>query len=297
LTGPLCVDDRTGILLVGHGTRSAAGTAQFLALADHLTASLAPAVTQPAFLELQSPDIDAAIGRLVARGIDRLITVPLLLFTAGHARHDIPQAVGAALSQHGAAHLPRFQTAAFGCHEALVRLSNLRLEEALRSKRQDAAPQPDAAPPLCVVVGRGSRDDEATAQMYEFVRHKQGARPGIQFEVAFAALAQPLLADLLPRLAASDRAQQAGQVIIQPHLLFAGEIVDRIARQTAEAAALCSTSPRSASQGPAIEWLIAPVLAPAVAMGLPRHEAADSTHLALLEQVIRDSIVAAVSHS
>jgi len=265
----LC-NDRTGILLVGHGTRGALGAAQFLALAEYLKTSLAPAVIEPAFLELQPPDIDAAVGRLVARGIERLVTVPLLLFTAGHAKRDVPLAVDAALAGRLAAHLPRWQTAPFGCHEALVRLSNQRLAEALQSSRIRTAGN---SPPLCIVVGRGSRDDAATAEMHAFVRDKQAARPGIEWEVAFAALAPPLLADMLPRVAASGHAQ----IVVQPHLLFTGELGERIERQTADAA----------GRWRGIEWLTAPVLA--------GRQAADSAHFPLLEVVIRDSIVAAVS--
>jgi sirohydrochlorin cobaltochelatase len=266
-------DDCTGVLLVGHGTRSEAGTAQFLALAEHLKNSLAPAATEPAFLELQSPDIAAAIERLLARKIERLVTVPLLLFTAGHAKQDIPRTVEETLVRHQAAHMPRWQTAAFGCHAALVRLSNLRLAEARLSSRATSPAGADESPPVSIVVGRGSRDDSATAEMHQFAHHKAAALPGRKFEVAFAALAEPLLPATLSRIAASGPAQ----VIVQPHLLFAGELVDRIERQTADAAA----------RWPAIEWLVAPVLA--------GRQAADSTHFPHLEQVIRDSIVAAVS--
>ena len=73
-------DKRAGILLVGHGTRSDIGTQQFLDLAVHVSRALSPAPVEPAFLELRQPDIDTAVGRLLAHDIDRLITAPLLLF-------------------------------------------------------------------------------------------------------------------------------------------------------------------------------------------------------------------------
>src|SRR5262245_58516381 len=94
-------DPSTGLLLIGHGTRSAAGTRQFLALARSLAETVAPLPVEPAFLELQQPDINAAVTHVVCRGIKRLVTMPLLLFAAGHAKRDIPAQVSEALARYG----------------------------------------------------------------------------------------------------------------------------------------------------------------------------------------------------
>src|SRR4051812_33042374 len=108
--------NNTGLLLVGHGTRSEIGTQQFLTLADSLAQRLFPLAVEPAFLEMQQPDIDAAIGRLLQRGITRLVTAPLLLFAAGHAKRDIPRQVSAALVRRGRDHIEHVQAAHLGCH-------------------------------------------------------------------------------------------------------------------------------------------------------------------------------------
>src|SRR5438309_12008985 len=113
----------TGILLVGHGTRSEVGTAQFLALADDLRASLRPTAVEPAFLELQQPAIDAAVEQLLAGGCQRIVTFPLLLFAAGHAKEDIPAAVASALARRGRNDVVQLQAGHLGCHPALVELS------------------------------------------------------------------------------------------------------------------------------------------------------------------------------
>jgi sirohydrochlorin ferrochelatase len=60
-------------------------------------------------------------------------------------------------------------------------------------------------------------------------------------------MARPLLADLLPEVAA-NRFQR---VIVQPHLLFEGELADNL-RQAVTA---------TQRQHPQQEWLIAPLLA------------------------------------
>ena len=88
---------RKGLLLVGHGTRDPAGLAEFREVAGKV-AELAPEFrTEACFLELAEPDIGTAVGRLLEARIERLIVAPVLLFSAGHAKRDIPAAVEAAV--------------------------------------------------------------------------------------------------------------------------------------------------------------------------------------------------------
>ena len=243
--------ERTGLLLVGHGTRSAVGVEQFLTLARRIADRLRPLPVEPAFLELQSPDLDSAVSRLVEHGIDRLATLPLLLFAAGHAKEDIPHLVKAALERRGKGHIKHRQAAHLGCHPALVELSERRMNEA--TPVGWAVPTPldqtgGRSPPyLLLLVGRGSHDESATAEMHEFVHLRSEKLPGAKVEVAFLAMARPLLSEQLQVIAQ----QGHRQVIVQPHLLFDGELVASIAAQvTATAAAW-----------PKTQWLIVPPLA------------------------------------
>src|SRR5262245_2658083 len=105
----------TGVLLVGHGTRSAIGRRDFLLLTERIRQRLTLPV-EPAFLELAEPTIADAVARLVKSSIDRLTVAPQLLFAAGHAKQDVPAAVIAALSQCGSAGIAICQTSHLGCH-------------------------------------------------------------------------------------------------------------------------------------------------------------------------------------
>jgi len=233
--------DDIGVLLVGHGTRSAAGTRQFLELADELARRIAPIKLEPAFLEIQQPGIAAAVERLLARKIERLTVLPVLLFAAGHAKRDIPQAVALALAACGRAELPRAQAAHLGCHPAILTLSGRRMAEALVDKT--AFPTEESC---LLLVGRGSPDDTATAEMQEFARLRQRQEGGLRTEVAFLAMARPLLAEKLEQLAAANYQR----VIVQPHLLFEGDLADSLRQQVG----------RTAKIHPEKEWLVAPLL-------------------------------------
>jgi sirohydrochlorin cobaltochelatase len=271
----------TGLLLVGHGTRSEIGVRQFLAVAARLREKLSPQPVEPAFLELAEPDIDAAVGRLVEQGIQRLVTMPLLLFAAGHAKEDVPRAVKSALARRGMEQIEQVQAAHLGCNPALVELSNLRMREALavgahrgRASGKCVSREDPGTENLCLLlVGRGSRDETATAQMHEFARLRQRAA-GFRTEVAFLAMALPSLQEQLTLLAG----QGAGQVIVQPHLLFHGDLVDLVERQVAEVAA----------GHPESDWIVTPPLAdPPGTVSV----AAD-----LIEKVILDRVRSASIH-
>src|SRR5687767_3853616 len=92
------LQESLGWLVVGHGTRDRAGQAEFFELVELLARKVGDRGPQvePAFLELASPTIAQGLARLAARGVRRVLVIPLLLFAAGHAKDDIPQAVAAA---------------------------------------------------------------------------------------------------------------------------------------------------------------------------------------------------------
>jgi sirohydrochlorin cobaltochelatase len=222
---------KTGLLLVGHGTRSEVGTAQFLALVETIRHRVGHELrVEAAFLELQQPDIDGAVGRLTEQGIERLVTMPLLLFAAGHAKEDVPGAVAAALARRGRSDIEQVQAGHLGCHPAVVELSRMRMEEAV--SRPGDRRQGTGDKKVCLlIVGRGSHDQSATAEMYEFAGLLEQALQGEKVEVAFLAMARPLLAEQLPAIARQDYRR----VVVQPHLLFCGELVDSIDQQVADA--------------------------------------------------------------
>jgi sirohydrochlorin cobaltochelatase len=239
-----------GLLLIGHGTRSDVGTRQFLQLADHFARQIAPMPLETAFLEIQQPTVAESLGRLLAAGIEKLLVMPLLLLEAGHAKRDIPSAVTSALQSFGRPDLPWAQTAPLGLHRAILALSQRRMVEA-RGSREPGAGKRESAECL-LLVGRGSLDESATAQMQEFANLRQHQEGGLPTEVAFLALARPLLEERLRQLPAANYKR----VIVQPHLLFAGELADSLRQQVA---AVGLAHPKT-------EWLVTPLLADALGM-------------------------------
>ena len=215
-----------GLLLVGHGTRDPIGVAEFLETAADVAALVDPRPVEPCFLELNSPTIDVAVARLARRGVRRLTVMPLLLFAADHAKQDIPAAVAAAMANH--APMSIAQAPVLGCHPALVRLSALRCAETIA-----AAGRVPAESTLLLLVGRGSHDPSATAEMFRFAELRAEQEPVGRVETCFFAMAEPSFADILSRTATFD----VRRVVVQPHLLFHGQLLAEIQRQVASMAA------------------------------------------------------------
>jgi sirohydrochlorin ferrochelatase len=231
-----------GLLIVGHGTRDPEGRAEFLATVEAIAALSPGAMVEPCFLELAEPTISAAIERLVERGVSETLTVvPLLLFAAGHAKSDIPSAVAAATAKH-----PRLrvaQAAPLGCHPALVELSKRRYLEAVQD-----LPAAPASETLLLFVGRGSQDPGANAELARFARLRFEACPVGWLETCYTAMAEPSLERALPLVARLP----FRRVVVQPHLLFRGELLARIRETVA----------RFAAEERQIEWVVAPHLGP-----------------------------------
>lgn len=241
----------TGILIVGHGTRDETGTRQFLELVEVLKAKLAPVAVEAAFLELREPRIGVGVEQLLKRGIERLATVPLLLFAAGHIKRDVPEEVEKALVALGRGDLERVQAGHLGCHESLVELSRMRGQGSgggVQEKRKEDGGEREGERGECLLlVARGSSDGEATAEMHEFARIRGEDDLRMHVEVAFLAMAQPRFEEQLQKVAES----KFGRVVVQPHFLFTGELVERIRGQIAE----------QARKDPETAWIVAPPLA------------------------------------
>jgi sirohydrochlorin cobaltochelatase len=217
-----------GLLLIGHGTRDEQGLREFRHVAQRLAAEAADVAVEPCFLELAEPSIQQGAARLIERGARHMIVLPLLLFAAGHAQHDIPRAVAAALDELTHAERSRQpvsvrQAPVLGCHPDIIELSARRYNEALA--RDGGSPNTTAtAKTLLLMVGRGSNEAEANAEFARFARLRWERQPVGWLETCFVAMARPTLDEGLQMAAAMP----FERIVVQPHLLFSGELLQGI---------------------------------------------------------------------
>lgn len=242
-----------GVLLIGHGTRQAKGTAEFFQLSEVLAAQLADEfVVRPCLLEFQKPTITEAWQSLMRLGCREVIVAPLLLFAAGHAKADIPGEVESArsLSPDGRRVAVRFARP-ISREPAMIQAVRDRVRETLRGEGLASDRSFNLTIPrrhgrtAVVMVGRGSRDVCASTDMRvlsETVVRGRAAEGSIAADFAIAAgglsttfyaMAEPRLPDTLDAVADSGNFER---IIVHPHLLFSGRLYDAVVGQVQSAA-------------------------------------------------------------
>jgi sirohydrochlorin cobaltochelatase len=229
---------RPGLVVVGHGTRSADGVAEFGAFLDVLR-GLAPTLdVAGGFLELASPPLAEAVRGLRSAGHTTLGVVPLVLVGAGHAKGDVPAALARERLRHPGLEFRYGRP--LGPDPALLDVLDDRLDAVLdRAERAGTA---------VVLVGRGSTDPDANADVAKAARLLYEGRGFATVEPAFVSLAEPGVTAALERC----RLLGARRVVVLPYFLFAGVLPDRVVEQaTAWSAA-----------HPAVDTRVAPLLGP-----------------------------------
>lgn len=246
---------KLGYLFVGHGTRNVAGQKQFQTVFAQFAHHVAPELAELAYLELAEPDIPTAVERLAVGGATHLITVPVFLFSAGHALRDIPQAVSAAAREHGltlAGQSPPLELSS-----RVLELSALRFRQAICNSALEPTCFERCEDKYCkqiglALVGRGSSSEEATEQMRQFARLRRRITPVAELVTGFVFAQVPTVEQCLQHMAAST----CSIIVIQPHLLFEGELVEQLRQQVAE----------YAQQNPQQRWVVTQTLGTDIAL-------------------------------
>lgn len=213
----------SGILLIGHGTRDQSGTHEFFELSDildsYVKSQKEPMAVAPCLLEFQEPTITQAWDSLVDRGCRHIHVAPLLLFSAGHARHDIPAEINTCVNSNP--EITWDQSLPLSRHPAIVELLRKRVDDAITPSEFPVSQS------ALVMVGRGNRNccaqsdmrilTEIVARPFSFAHHR----------TAFYAMAEPPILAVVTELARRG----LKNVVVQPHLLFQGRLFDAINAQ------------------------------------------------------------------
>jgi len=210
------------LLLAAHGTTDQAGVDAFAALAERVGKLAAADGTRVAggFIELSAPALRDAVSSLVNGHPAAMVAVPLMLSAAGHAKGDIPAALARESSRHPG--LTWTYARPLGPHPDLISLLDKRV-----------AAVGGSTPPAVLLVGRGSTDPDANADVVKTARLLWEGRDYPLAETAFVSLARPDVPEGLDRC----RLLGARRIVVARYFLFPGVLPDRVAEQAARYAA------------------------------------------------------------
>jgi len=206
------------ILLIGHGTRRAAGVAEFHNLANQLQRALPDRVCLAGFLELVEPSVPEALETLRQQGFRHIIALPALLMAAGHVKNDIPAMLATFQAEHP--EMTLIFGADLGIHANLLQVARERIE----SIEADFRPENDRQKTLLMVIGRGSSDPDANSNISKITRILWEGMGFGWAETAYTAVTAPLMADAL------EQTHRLGfqRVIVFPYLLFNGRLFEQV---------------------------------------------------------------------
>ncbi|MDQ3932931.1 MAG: sirohydrochlorin chelatase [Actinomycetota bacterium] len=205
---------RDALLVVGHGSRDGDGVAECGTLVNHLRTLRPDLPLSLGFIELSPPPIHQAVAGLVAGGATNVTVVPLVLLGAGHAKTDVPAAIQRVRRTYSEV---TFRYAApLGVHPDLLTIVDERLHSVLPiSGRRDTA---------VLLIGRGSSDPDANADLAKVARLVWEGRGFQAVEFAFVGITNPRVEAGLERC----RRLGAKRIAVVPYFLFTGVLVRRI---------------------------------------------------------------------
>ncbi|SDY92331.1 sirohydrochlorin cobaltochelatase [Micromonospora pattaloongensis] len=204
----------TPLLIAGHGTADADGAEEFRRFVARVAARH-DAPVAGGFIELSPPPLGEAVADLVAAGARRIAAVPLMLVAAGHAKGDIPAALARERVRHAGLSIAYGRP--LGPHPTILGL--------LRERLAALAPHADTT---VLLVGRGSTDPDANADVARAARLLAETTPVAGVEYAFVSLAAPGVPAALERC----RRLGARRIAVLPYFLFTGVLPRRVAAQS-----------------------------------------------------------------
>ncbi len=220
------------LVALAHGSRDPRSAATIGTLVDEVKALRPDLTIEKAFLELSRPSFQTVVDRLVRKGHDEIVVVPLLLSEAYHAKVDVPRAVAEATERHEGLSIRTSDVLGLGTR--LLDVLDLRMREALKASR---VRELDAL----VLAAAGSSDALANQAVARLAR-LWGTRHKLPVTAAFASAAPPATGEAVRAF----RVEGRRHIAVASLFLAPGFLPDRARELALEAGAVAVSEPLGA---------------------------------------------------
>ena len=213
-------NNKVGILICGHGSRNKLAINEFKELTKLIQKRYPKILVEYGFLEFAKPSITDALDKLKNKSIKKIIAIPAMLFAAAHVKNDIPSLL---INYSTKTNIEIIYGRELGINNFMISAACERVKNVFK---KNISLKPEES--LLVVVGRGSSDPDANANVSKITRMiVEGVGLGWG-ETFFSGVTFPLVE---PGLKNAVRLGYKN-IIIFPYFLFSGVLVTRIKRQS-----------------------------------------------------------------
>jgi len=220
------------LIALAHGSRDPRSAQTITALVDEVKAMRPDLRVEKAFLDLSKPSFQTVVDRLVKKGVEEIVVVPLLLTEAYHAKVDVPEAIAEAMARHEGLQIR--STSVLGLEARFLEVLDLRMREALKAAR---VRELDAL----VLAAAGSSDALANQSVARLAR-LWGTHHKLPVTAAFASSAPPATGEAVRAF----RAEGRRNIAVASLFLAPGFLPDRAAELALEAGAIAVSEPLGA---------------------------------------------------
>ncbi|MBO0842884.1 MAG: sirohydrochlorin chelatase [Nocardioides sp.] len=220
------------LVALAHGSRDPRSAATINALVDEVRAQRPDLRVEAAFLDHSRPSFQTVVDRLVKKGHDEIVVVPLLLNEAFHARVDVPAVIATAVERHPGLKIET--SSILGLENVFLQVLDERLRASLRAAR---VRELDAL----VLASAGSSDPLANQAVARLARI-WGSRHKLPVVAAYASAAPPATGEAVRAFRSEGRRHIAvGMLFLAP-----GNLPDRASELALEAGAVAVSDPLGA---------------------------------------------------
>ena len=220
------------LVALAHGSRDPRSAATIKALVAEVRTMRPDLRVEAAFLELSKPSFETVVDRLVKKGHDEIVVVPLLLTEAYHATVDVPGAIAEVTAKHAGVQIRA--TSILGLEPCFLEVLDVRMREALKESR---VRELDAL----VLAAAGATDPLANQAVARLAR-LWGTHHKLPVTAAYAASAPPATGEAVRAF----RAEGRRHIAVASLFLTPGPLVDRATELALEAGAIAVSEPMGA---------------------------------------------------
>ena len=120
---------KTGVVVLAHGSKVRSGNEGLFKIVEMLRAMRKWDMVEACFLQLAKPGLTEAVEDIVGRGAERVVVMPLLLFSGNHVMKDIPEEIEKEQKKYPEVEFCYAKN--IGADERIAQITRERIEEAI----------------------------------------------------------------------------------------------------------------------------------------------------------------------